>query len=83
MLGTLGKAPALIFAADEPRVIRAEVEQEFAAQVAAGQKVRIQDDINAKLTFTGKVSRVSDWFLQRRTVFQEPARTTTPGPSNA
>jgi predicted acyl esterase len=64
----------VIFAADEPRVIRAEVEQEFAAGVAVGRKVQVQDDVDARVVFAGTVQRVSDWFLQRRTVFQEPTR---------
>jgi hypothetical protein len=70
--GLSGRPPALIFAADEPRVVRAEVEPESAAHVAAGQKVTAQED-GAKAALTGTVLRVSDWFLQRRAVFQEPA----------
>jgi hypothetical protein len=42
--GLSGRPTALIFAADEPRVVRAEVEPESAAHVAAGQQVTAQED---------------------------------------
>jgi multidrug resistance efflux pump len=71
--GQPGQA-AIIFAADEPRIVRAELEQEFAGQVAPGQHVRVQDDTNSELTCRGKVALVSDWFMQRRAIFQEPTR---------
>lgn len=74
VLGMPPRQPALIFAAQEPRIVRAEIEQEFAGQVAVGQTVRLQDDTNASLTCSGRVTRISDWYLQRRTVFQEPVR---------
>jgi multidrug resistance efflux pump len=68
------RQPAIIFAADEPRIVRAEIEQEFAGQVAADQPVRVQDDTNPAITCRGRVALVSDWYMRRRAVFQEPTR---------
>src|SRR5205814_854177 len=68
------KQPAVLFAADEPWIIRAEVDQEFAGAAAVGRAVRIQDDVNASISFQGRVASTSDWYLQRRLVLQEPTR---------
>ncbi len=65
---------ALLFAAEEPLIIRAEVEQEFAGQVVPGQKVRVVDDLHPEQSWQGMVRRVSAWYMRRRTVLQDPAR---------
>jgi multidrug resistance efflux pump len=51
-----------------PRVIRAEVEAEFASKVNAqvGKTVTIYDNFNFNLTYTGTVRRVSSTFLPKR-----------------
>lgn len=74
MASPQSRQPALLFAPDGPRLIRAEVEQEFAGRLAVGQAVRVQDDVDARLRFGGRVTRISDWYLQRRSIFQEPTR---------
>jgi multidrug resistance efflux pump len=66
--------PALIFAPDEPRVVRAELEQEFADQVKVGQPVQVQDDADGQVLCEGTVKRISEWYLQRRSIFLEPNR---------
>jgi multidrug resistance efflux pump len=63
---------AIQFCPEGPRVIRAEVEQAFAALIAEGQTVRIEDDTHAAGQWTGRVQRVSDWFTQKRATLQEP-----------
>jgi len=73
VLSVPARQPAMQFAADEARIIRAEVEQEYASRVKAGQAVRVLDEAGT-LICRGTVRRVSDWFLQRRTIFQEPNR---------
>lgn len=73
MLGT-SHEPALLFAPDEPRIVRAEVEQEFAGQVAHGQTAELRDFVSNQLLGTGKVARLSDWYLRRRFILQEPTR---------
>jgi multidrug resistance efflux pump len=72
LLGTEPKQPALLFCPGGRRFIRAEVEQEYASQVAVGQAARIMDDSTDGPAWQGRVASVSDWFTQRRAVVQEP-----------
>jgi multidrug resistance efflux pump len=72
MLGSQPKEPAVQFCPQEPRIVRAEVEQEFAGRVALGQAALIQDDSRAGPTWHGKVIRISDWYTHRRSILQEP-----------
>jgi multidrug resistance efflux pump len=71
-LGPNPRQPALMFCAAGPRIIRAEVEQEFAARVAPGQTALIQDDTTGSGSWRGKVARLSDWYTHRRSVLLEP-----------
>jgi HlyD family secretion protein len=71
-LGSEARQPAIIFAPNKPRIIEAEVEQEFAGRVAVGQKARIEDDTTGKGSWTGRVRRISDWFAHRRSMLLEP-----------
>jgi multidrug resistance efflux pump len=71
-LGPQPRQPAVQFCPDGPRIIRAEVEQEFADRVFMGQQARIQDDSKAGHVWTGKVTRISDWYTHRRSILQEP-----------
>jgi multidrug resistance efflux pump len=64
--------PPILFCADEERVIRAEVEQEFAAQATVGQEAIIHDDSNTATTWRGRVLSISDWYSRRRSMLQEP-----------
>jgi multidrug resistance efflux pump len=72
VLGAQPRQPAVLFCPQGPRIIRAEVEQEFASAVAVGQAAAIQDDTTASFTWHGKVARMADWYTQRRSVLQEP-----------
>jgi len=74
VLGPQPRQPAIVFAPAEPRVVRAEIEQESAAGVAVGQEAWVSDDISARAIGKGHVVRLSDWYLPRRAVFLEPAR---------
>jgi multidrug resistance efflux pump len=71
-LSTQPKQPAIQFCANLPRIVRAEVEQEWAGRVAVGQAAVIQDDASAGKLWHGKVVRMSDWFTQRRSILMEP-----------
>jgi multidrug resistance efflux pump len=62
----LPRQPAIEFCPDGPRVIRGEIEQAFAARVAEGQEVKVEDYTHAAGTWTGRVKRVSDRFAQQR-----------------
>jgi multidrug resistance efflux pump len=71
-LGPGSRTYAIEFAPDEPRIVRAEVEQAFAAQIAPGLSVSIEDGANAGGSWTGRIVRVSDWFTRKRNILQEP-----------
>jgi multidrug resistance efflux pump len=72
LLGSQPRQPAVQFCPNEPRIVRAEIEQEFAGRVAKGQEASIQDDSRAGPTWHGKVIRISDWYTPRRSILQEP-----------
>jgi len=72
VLGPQAKQPALLFCPAGPRVVRAEIEQEFAGRVAPGQAAVIHDDTRAEDRWRGKVLRISEWYTQRRSVMQDP-----------
>lgn len=72
VLSTQPRQPAIQFCPAGPRIVRAEVEQEFANRVAKGQVARIQDDSSAGPGWRGKVARLSDWYTHRRSMLQEP-----------
>ena len=72
VLGASPRLPALQFCPSEERIIRAEVEQEFAGRVVKGMKAHIHDDATGGGEWQGEVIRVSDWYTQRRSVTMEP-----------
>jgi len=72
VVGAQAKQPAVIFGPAGRRIVRAEVEQEFARSVAIGQAASIRDDSNGEGSWSGHVIRISDWYTQRRAVMPEP-----------
>jgi multidrug resistance efflux pump len=76
LLAAEPKTPALIFCPAGPRIVRAEVEQEFAGRVQEGQMATIQDDTSSGNgpTWTGKVTRVGDWMAHRRSILPDPSQ---------
>jgi multidrug resistance efflux pump len=72
VLGPTPREPAVMFCPDKPRILRAEVEQEFASRLVLNQTVVIRDDSSNSPLFTGKVTRISDWYSHRRSMVQEP-----------
>ena len=73
--GTAGQ-PAVQFLPRGPRVIRAEVDQEFAGRVAVGQVAVARDDASPGREWRGRVVRLSDWYARRRSVSLEPFQRT-------
>jgi multidrug resistance efflux pump len=58
--------PALIFAPNGNRIVRVEVDQEFAGRINLGATAQIQDEANSNgPTYAGKVTRIGDAFLPR------------------
>jgi multidrug resistance efflux pump len=72
VLTAQARQPVVLFCPDAPRVVRAEVDQEFAARLAAGQPAVVEDDVRSGNAWRGRVLRVSDWYLRRRSVLLEP-----------
>jgi multidrug resistance efflux pump len=71
-LGSNARQPALNFCPAGPRIVRAEIEQEFANRAVPGEPALIQDDTRTSPLWKGKVVRVSDWYTQRRSILMEP-----------
>jgi multidrug resistance efflux pump len=71
-LGREYRQPAMTFCPDLPRLVRAEVLQEWADRIAVGKPAIIEDDTRAGPQWTGRVTQVSDWFTQRRHRLLEP-----------
>ena len=71
LIGAPVKAAAIQFCPQGPRIIRAEVDQAFAARIAVGQPASIEDDVRSGAAWHGRVVRVSDWYTQRRLVSDE------------
>jgi multidrug resistance efflux pump len=74
ILSAQPKQPAMLLAPREELIVRAEVEQEFAARVQKGQTAVIEDDANDKFEWHGKIDRMSDWYTQRRSILLEPGQ---------
>lgn len=69
LVGPGQMSEALLFCPAGPRVVRAEVEQEYAGRVAIGQQAVIEDAARSGgPNWNGKVVRIADWFTQRRIV---------------
>ena len=71
-LGPNPRQPAVMFGADGPRIIRVEVEQEWAGHVALNQPVTAQDYSASGPTWHGRVTRLSDWYTHRRSIMLDP-----------
>jgi multidrug resistance efflux pump len=73
VLSAQTKQAAILFAPNGPRLVRAELDQEFAGRVHEGQPAIIEDDAPSGQRWTGRVLRVADWYHSRRTILKEPA----------
>jgi multidrug resistance efflux pump len=69
-IGISTRTPALWLIPADQRVVRAEVEADFAHRVKndlKGKTVTIYDHTDSNLTYSGTVTRISDSFLRKRT----------------
>ncbi|WP_020473268.1 HlyD family secretion protein [Zavarzinella formosa] len=64
--GPHSREPAFWFIKDTPLIFRCEVNQEFARRVTKGMTGRIEDDADPSLTWKGKVVRIADQYLLKR-----------------
>jgi multidrug resistance efflux pump len=68
-LGVSTLKPALWLIPAGPRIVRAEIEADFAHRVSSkliGKVVTIYDNTDPKLTYKGEVQRISDTYLVKR-----------------
>ncbi len=72
MFGPQTRQPAFLFQPAGALIARAEVDQEFAARVAKGMDAVLTDDGNPSLKWTGKVIRLSEGFLPKRSAAGTP-----------
>src|SRR5262249_21341461 len=72
MLGASPSRPALEFCPEGDLLVRAEVEQEFVDKLTPKMTVTITDDVTNKGAWKGQVTRISEWFTQRRGGIPEP-----------
>jgi multidrug resistance efflux pump len=72
LLGPQPRQPAVLFCPSTPRILRAEIEQEFAGRVHVGDRATIEDNTTATgQHWHGKVVRLSDVYASRRSVVQD------------
>jgi multidrug resistance efflux pump len=67
-VGSSTPVPAVQFCPEGQRIVKAEIEQAFAADVAVGQAATIEDDSHATGKWTGKVKWVADWYGPPRAI---------------
>jgi multidrug resistance efflux pump len=70
--GLPGQAPPIQFLPKGPKVVRAEVLQEWAGMVLVGQEVDIEDDVFQGPVWKGRVKSLSHWFAEKRHRIIEP-----------
>jgi multidrug resistance efflux pump len=58
--------PAIRLCPNTPRIVRVEVEQEYAGRVKEGMPVVVLDEISVSAKWKGKVRRVGDYFSGKR-----------------
>jgi HlyD family secretion protein len=71
VLGPIPKDAAILFSGSQRRIIRVNVEQEFAGQVKIDYPAEVQDYINPDGVWRGKVVRIADVFMHTRTLLPQ------------
>jgi multidrug resistance efflux pump len=69
VLGIGRRDPAVILVPAGPRIVRAEIEADFAHRVGRdkiGKEVTVYDNTDPKITYKGRVERIGDTFLPKR-----------------
>lgn len=72
LLTSQSRQPAVQFCPKVPRIVRAEILQEWANKIQPGQAAQIEDETRTGVFWKGKVERVGDWFAHRRSIILEP-----------
>jgi multidrug resistance efflux pump len=69
VIGIGSRTPAVILVPAGPRVVRAEIEADFAHRVGRdkiGKTVTVYDNTDPKITYKGRVERIGDTFLPKK-----------------
>jgi len=69
VIGISTRTPAVILVPAGPRIVRAEIEADFAHRIGRdkiGKTVTVYDNTDPKITYKGKVERIGDTFLNKR-----------------
>jgi multidrug resistance efflux pump len=66
ILGPQTRQAPVLFAPTDTRVVRAEVDQEFAHRVQVGMTAVITDEANGQVTWQGRVKRLGAAYLPKR-----------------
>jgi len=80
VLGISTRTPAVVLVPAGPRIVRAEIEADFAHRVGRdkiGKEVTIYDNTDSKITYKGKVERIGDTFLPKRSAGESLAPSDT------
>jgi multidrug resistance efflux pump len=72
LLGASSRAPAVEFCPNAPRIVRAEVIQEWEHRVHVGQEAEIDDDSYSGPSWPGRVKSLSPWMAQKPLRVLEP-----------
>jgi len=72
VIGSQGRPVRVVFCPQQPRIVRAEVPQEFADELRVGKAAIVQDDTQSCNAWHGHIGRISDWYTHRRSQLQEP-----------
>jgi HlyD family secretion protein len=75
LLGPNPRAPAIEFCPNVPRIVRAEVIQEWGHRVREGQTAVVQDDVYNGTKWPGRIKSLSPWYAKKRTTIVEPFMT--------
>jgi multidrug resistance efflux pump len=70
--GVRPELPALQLCPKEERIVRLEIQQQYAGLVRVGDAASVEDDPATGRTWQGTVVRLSDWITRRRSRSLEP-----------
>jgi multidrug resistance efflux pump len=70
--GVRRELPVLQLCPREERIVRLEIQQQYAARVRVGDAASVEDDPATGLTWHGTVQRLSNWITRRRSRSLEP-----------
>jgi HlyD family secretion protein len=75
LLGPNPRLPAIEFCPAAPRIVRAEVIQEWGHKVHVGQEASVEDDSYMGPTWTGRITSLSEAYQQKKLKIIEPFMT--------